>query len=155
MSRSGLLNLEKRMKAAASIVVPLLGLLTLAPVLVSAGRTDASQTVAEKTKEGAEKTKDAVVKGAKIAADKTKDGLSKTGDVMTDAWITTRIHERFVGEDLLKDSDISVDTSKHVVTLTGTVTRWAGRTKAEKIATRTEGVRHVVNRLTVGSKRNE
>jgi hyperosmotically inducible periplasmic protein len=143
------------MKAAVSTVIPLLGLLTLAPVQLSASRTFASQTVAEKTKDGAEKTKDAVVKGAKVAADKTKNGLSKTGEVMTDAWITTRIHERFVGEGLLKDSDISIGTNNHVVTLTGTVTRWAGRTKAENIAKRTEGVHRVVNHLTVGSKHDD
>jgi hyperosmotically inducible periplasmic protein len=139
------------MKTAVWNVVALLALLTLAP----AGATLASsQTVAEKTKEGAEKTKDAAVKGVRIAADKTKDGLSKTGEVMTDTWITTRVHERFVGEGLLKGSDISVDTSKHVVTLTGTVTGRAGRTKAGNIAMRTEGVRRVVNRLTIGSKRD-
>jgi osmotically-inducible protein OsmY len=55
----------------------------------------------------------------------------------------------------LKDSDISVETSRHIVTLTGTVTRWVARTKAEKIVKRTEGVRGVVNQLTVGSKRTE
>jgi hyperosmotically inducible protein len=142
------------MNTALSTVVPLLGLLTLATVQVSAGRVPAAQTVAEKTKEGAGKTKDAAVKSAKVAADKTRDRLSKTGEVMTDAWITARIHERFVGEDLLKDSDISVDTNEHVVTLTGTVTRWVGRTKAEAIAKRTEGVHQVINRLTVGSKRS-
>jgi len=138
------------MKAAASLVVTFVGLLTLAPVHMSAGAF--SQTVVDKTKQGAEKTKDAVVKGAKVAVDKTKDGLSKSGDVMTDAWITTRIHERFVGQDLLKGSSIDVDTSKHVVTLTGFVTRWAGRSRAGNIASRTEGVHRVVNRLTVGSK---
>ena len=74
------------------------------------GREAASQVV-EKTKEGAVKTKDAVVKGTKIAAEKTKDGLSKTGEVMTDGWITTRVHAHLVDEDLLKDSDINVDTS--------------------------------------------
>src|SRR5687767_1816493 len=73
----------------------------------------------EKVKEGAQKTKDAVVKGAEKAVDKTKEGLSKTGEVMTDAWITTRVHERFVGERLLEHSDIDVDTAKHVVTLKG------------------------------------
>ena len=109
----------------------------------------------EKIKEGAENTKNAVVKGAKTAGEAAKDGLTKTGEVITDAWITTHVHARFVGEDLLKDSDISVDTSKHVVTLTGTVTRWAGRTKAGDITKRTEGVYRVVNRLTVGSKRTD
>jgi osmotically-inducible protein OsmY len=155
MGGSNPVDPEKRMKAVISTVVTLLGLLTLAPSHASASGIPTSQTAAAKTKEGAEKTKDVVIKGAKTVADTTKDGLSKSGDVMTDAWITTRIHERFVGEDLLKDSDISVDTSKHVVTLMGTVTRWAGRTKAEKIAKRTEGVYQVVNRLTVGSKRND
>jgi hyperosmotically inducible protein len=137
-----------RLTPAALIVAPLLALLTLAP----AGAAPASQTVAEKTKDGAVKTKDAVVKGTKIAVEKTKDGLSKTGEVMTDAWITTRVHARFVDEDLLKDSDISVDSSKHVVTLTGTVMGRAGRTRATRVAKGTEGVHRVVNRLTIGPK---
>ena len=134
------------MKPAAWIVVPVLALLTLAS---SAG----AQTVAEKTKEGAVKTKDAVVKGAKVTAKKTKEGLSKTGEVMTDAWITSRVHARFVNEDLLKGSDISVDTDKHVVTLKGTVMGRAGRAKATSVAKGTEGVHRVVNRLTIGPKR--
>ena len=112
----------------------------------------ASQTVTDKTKDGAEKTKDAVVKGTKGVIQKTKDGLSKTGEVMTDGWITTRVHERFISEDLLKGSDISVDTSKHVVTLKGTVTGRAGRARAATVAKGTEGVRRVVNQLTVGPK---
>jgi osmotically-inducible protein OsmY len=140
------------MKFAARNIVALVALLTLAPAHVSAGATLASQDVVEKTKEGAVKTKDAVVKGTKVAAAKTKDGLSKTGEVMTDGWITTRVHARFVDEDLLRDSDISVDTNKHVVTLKGTVTGRAGRARATAVALHTEGVRRVVNRLTIGPK---
>lgn len=102
-----------------------------------------------------EKTKDAVVKGVTVAADKTKEGLSKTGEVMTDGWITSRIHERFVGEDLLKGSDISVDTDKHVVTLTGTVVAKTGRARASTVAMRTEGVHRVINRLTIGPKHKD
>jgi hyperosmotically inducible periplasmic protein len=135
-------------------VVPALALLTLAAAPVSARATPAPQAV-EKTKEGAEKTKDAVVKGVTVAADKTKEGLSKSGEVMTDAWITARVHERFVGEDLLKDSDISVDTDKHVVTLKGTVIGRAGRARATSVAMHTEGVHRVVNRLTIGPKRKD
>ena len=139
------------MKTAAWIVVPLLAL-TLAPAHVSSGAPPSSQTVAEKTKDGAEKTKDAVVKGVKIATEKTKEGLSKSGEVMTDGWITTRVHEGFVGEDLLKDSDISVNTHNHIVTLKGTVMGRAGRDRATTVALHTEGVRRVVNRLAVGPK---
>jgi hyperosmotically inducible protein len=140
------------MNAASWNLVPVLALLTLAPAQLSARATPAPQTVVDQTKEGAEKTKDAVVKGTKTAADKTKDGFSKTGEVMTDGWITTRVHERFVGEDLLKDSDITVDSRKHVVTLKGTVMGRDGRLKAAAIAKDTEGVHHVVNRLTIGPK---
>ena len=143
------------MKIAASIGVPLLALMTLASAHASAGPALASQSVADKTKDGAEKTKDAVVKGTTVAVEKTKDGLSKTGEVMTDAWITTRVHARFVDESLLKDSDISVDTSKHVVTLTGTVMGAAGRTRATTVARGTEGVHLVVNRLTIGPKHKD
>ena len=127
------------MKTAVAIVSCFVVAILTGPRL-SAGATLASKTAAERTKAGAQTT---------------KDGLSKRGDLMTDAWVTARISEQFAGEELLKDSDITVDTSEHVVTLTGTVTRWVARTKAEKIAKRTEGVRQVVNRLTVGSKRTE
>jgi hyperosmotically inducible protein len=85
----------------------------------------------------------------KVAATNTKDGLSKTGEVMTDGWITTRVHSRFVGEPLLKDSDINVDTNNHIVTLKGTVTSRTGRMKAGDIAKRTEGVHRVVTRLAI------
>ena len=129
------------MKNLSWIAVPL-ALLTLAPATASARQV-------------VEKTKDAVVKDSKIVANKTKDGLSKTGEVMTDAWITTRIHERFIGEDLLKGSDISVDTAKHVVTLKGTVIGRAGRARAVRVALKTEGVHRVVNHLTIAAKHSD
>jgi osmotically-inducible protein OsmY len=138
------------MKTTIWNVAPLLALLTLAAAPVSAR---ASQTVAQKTADAADKTKDAVVKGVTVATDKTKEGLSKTGEVMIDGWITSRVHERFITEDLLKGSDISVKTRKHVVTLTGTVVGRAGRAKATTIALHTEGVHRVVNRLSLGAKR--
>jgi hyperosmotically inducible protein len=135
------------MKITVWNVAPLFAVLTLASAHMAAGATLASQTV--------DKTKDAIVKDAKIVADKTEDVLSKTGEVMTDGWITSRVHERFVGEDLLKDSDISVDTSKHVVTLKGTVMGKAGRDRATSVALHTEGVHRVVNKLTIGPKRKD
>lgn len=140
------------MNASNWNVVPLLALLTLAPSGVSAVGASTPQSVGDKTKTGAVKTKDAVVTGAKVVGEKTKDGLSKTGELMTDGWITTRVNQRFVSDDLLKGSDISVNTDKHVVTLKGTVTTSAGRTKAGTIAGRTEGVDRVVNQLTVEAK---
>jgi osmotically-inducible protein OsmY len=91
--------------------------------------------------------------GVPQIVEKTKEGLSKSGEVMTNEWITTRVHARFVDEDLLKGSDISVDTDDHVVTLKGTVVSRAGRNRAARAALNTEGVHRVVNRLTIGPKR--
>jgi hyperosmotically inducible protein len=107
----------------------------------------------EKTKEGAgvavEKTKE----GAATAADKTAQGLSKAGEVITDTWIKTRVKTKFVGEDLLKDSDINVDVTDHVVTLSGTVMSAAGRARAIEEAKKVEGVHQVIDKLTVGPRK--
>ena len=134
-------------------VVAILAVLAMAPVALSARSATAPQSAGENIKKGATKTKDGVVKGAKIVGNKTKDGVSKTGEVMTDGWITSRVSTRFVNEDTLKGSDINVDTNDHIVTLKGTVVTSAGRARAGVVAKQTEGVRRVVNNLTISAKR--
>ena len=109
--------------------------------------------VGEKTKDGAEKVGEKTKDGAEKVGEKTKEGLSKTGEQITDAWITSRVHSKFVGEDLLKDSDINVDTNNHVVTLRGTVMSAAAKMRAVSEAKEVEGVRSVVDHLTVGPKK--
>jgi osmotically-inducible protein OsmY len=108
---------------------------------------------AEATKEGAEKVADKTKSGAEKVVDKTKEGLSKTGEVITDDWITTRVHSKFIDEDLLKHSDINVDTKDHVVTLRGTVMSAAGRARAIEQAKEVEGVHKVIDQLTIGPKK--
>jgi osmotically-inducible protein OsmY len=54
-----------------------------------------------------------------------------------------------MGDDLMKGSDINVDTNNRIVTLAGTVTTAAARTRAAALATSTDGVMNVVNHLTV------
>ena len=131
--------------------LPLLTLLALAtaPAFAAPQATPPP----EKDKNVVVKSKDVVVKDSKAVAKATVDGLSKTGEVMTDTWVTSRVAARFVDEPLLKDSNINVDTGKHIVTLKGTVTSKAGRTKAASVARGTEGVRSVVNHLTIGPKK--
>jgi len=85
----------------------------------------------------------------KTLGERVKGGFSKTGEKISDGWITTKINWFFVGEDLLKDSKIDVDTKDHVVTLKGTVLSQAGRTRAVELAKATEGVKNVVDQLTV------
>jgi len=110
-------------------------------------------TAGAKTKDGAVKVGEKTKEGAEKVGEKTKEGLSKTGEVITDAWITSRVHSKFVGEDLLKDSDINVDTNDHVVTLKGTVMSQAARARAVAQAKEVEGVHRVVDQLTIGPKR--
>jgi osmotically-inducible protein OsmY len=107
----------------------------------------------EKTKEGAGKVAEKTKEGAVKVGEKTKEGLSKTGEVITDGWITTRVHSKFVGEDLLKGSDINVDTNDHVVTLKGTVMSAAARARAVAQAKEVEGVHRVIDQLTIGPKK--
>ena len=60
---------------------------------------------------------------------------------------------KFVGEDLLKGSDINVDTNDHVVTLKGTVMSTAARARAVAQAKEVEGVDKVVDLLAIGPKK--
>jgi osmotically-inducible protein OsmY len=85
----------------------------------------------------------------KSVADRVKSGMSKTGEAITDAWITTKVKWFFMGEDALKDSNIDVDTSGSVVTLKGTVKSQAGRARANELARNTDGVKRVVDQLTI------
>jgi osmotically-inducible protein OsmY len=89
----------------------------------------------------------------KSLADKMKNGLSKTGEKIDDAWITTKINWFFVGEDTLKHSKINVDTKNNVVTLNGTVTKLAGKNRAAQLARQPDGVKNVINNLTIGPKK--
>src|SRR5882762_7108539 len=109
---------------------------------------------AEKTKEGVNKAGDKTKEGAGVVADKTKEGLSKTGEVITDGWILSRVKMKFVGEDVLKGSDIDVDVKDHVVTLSGTVPSAAARARAIEQAKEVEGVHQVMDRLTIGPKKH-
>jgi hyperosmotically inducible protein len=85
----------------------------------------------------------------KTVADRIAKGLSRTGETINDAWITTKVKWFFMGADALEDSDINVDTKDHVVTLKGTVKTEAGRAKAIALAKDTDGVKRVVDQLTI------
>jgi len=108
----------------------------------SESAADAGKNVAQKT---ADKTKAIVV----TVGSKTSEVVSTSGEVITDGWITTAVSTGFVGEALLKGSDINVDTKDHVVTLKGVVGSGAAKTQAAEIARGTKGVTRVVNQLVV------
>jgi hyperosmotically inducible periplasmic protein len=106
-------------------------------------------TTVDTLKADGDRALDATKEGAAAAIDDTQKAVSEAGEAVTDGWITTKVHATFVGETLLKGSDIDVDTANHVVTLKGTVGSDAAKARAATIAGSTEGVTRVVNQLVV------
>jgi hyperosmotically inducible periplasmic protein len=68
----------------------------------------------------------------------------------TDPGITTAVKSKFAADDTVKAYQIDVDTDNAVVTLTGAVESSAAKERAVMIARQTNGVRDVVDRITVG-----
>ncbi len=113
---------------------------------------DTGASAADKTRDGLNKAADETADAVSKAADETGKVLSKSGEVITDAWITTKVKSAFMGDDPLEGSSIDVDTKNHVVTLKGTVPSEAARAHAVKEATQIEGVKRVVDQLRIAPK---
>lgn len=67
----------------------------------------------------------------------------------TDAGITTNVKTKLAADDTVKAYQVDVDTSNHVVTLTGTVDNPAAKAQAVMIARNTDGVTDVIDQITV------
>jgi osmotically-inducible protein OsmY len=67
----------------------------------------------------------------------------------SDAGITTAVKTKLAADDTVKASEINVDTSQKIVTLSGTVDNEAAKTRAVEIARATKGVTSVSDRLKV------
>ena len=67
----------------------------------------------------------------------------------SDAGITTAVKTKLAADSEVNASQVNVDTSKRVVTLTGTVDTQAAKTRAEQIASQTDGVVSVIDNLNV------
>jgi osmotically-inducible protein OsmY len=81
--------------------------------------------------------------------------LSAAGMVVTiacsqsDPGVTTSVKSKLAADDTVKAYQIDVDTKDQVVTLSGTVETAAAKEQAVMIARQTEGVRDVVDQITV------
>jgi hyperosmotically inducible protein len=104
---------------------------------------------ANEAKKNAAVAVDATRAGAEKVAEKTKEVAVATGAAVSDGWITTKVKAKFADETVLKGNDINVDTTDHVVTLSGSVPSATAKARAVEIADGTEGVKRVVNQLVV------
>jgi osmotically-inducible protein OsmY len=80
------------------------------------------------------------------AATPTKES---TGEYVDDATITTKVKAAFLHDDYIKSFDISVETFKGVVQLSGFVDNSEQKSRAGEVARGVNGVRDVKNNLTV------
>ncbi len=84
----------------------------------------------------------------KMAAS-TGQATDKAAVAADDAAITTKVKAAILAEPGLKSLQISVDTKNGTVTLTGTVDNSEMREKAKQVASSTNGVKGVIDQLTV------
>ena len=80
---------------------------------------------------------------------------SEAGQVraIKDGWLVMKVHSEFVNEDVLSGSNIDVDVKGGVVTLQGTVPSAAARARALELARKNDGVKSVVDQLTIAPAR--
>ena len=78
-----------------------------------------------------------------------EEGLKEAGSEVKDAGITTAVKAKFAVDDVVKASNIDVDTENGIVTLNGTVASPRESTRAVELAESVDGVKSVRNRLNV------
>lgn len=84
------------------------------------------------------------------ADDRAREAAGDAGAALGDAAITSAVKAKLLADATVGGLKIDVDTRGGVVTLTGNVATRAEASQAEQLARTTEGVRQVVNNLTVG-----
>ena len=74
---------------------------------------------------------------------------SSTGEVVDDSVITTKIKTQLAADEFLKSFQISVETRKGIVELSGFVDSQKAKDRASQIARGVDGVKSVKNALIV------
>jgi osmotically-inducible protein OsmY len=87
------------------------------------------------------------------AGEKIGNAADKAGVAIDDTEITTKIKAAFMAESGLKTLQISVDTVKGVVTLSGSVDTQQHSDTAKAMASAVSGVNKVKNELVITSKK--
>jgi hyperosmotically inducible protein len=80
---------------------------------------------------------------------RAKTAANRVGKEISDTWITTQVQAMYFLDRDVKGMEIDVTTNSGVVTLSGAVTSQAARQKALADARSIEGVKQVVDKLTV------
>lgn len=73
---------------------------------------------------------------------------TKAGNAIDDATLTTKVKAALLADEMVKGTQINVDSSNGTVTLNGAVSTPTHKQRAEQLALNVEGVRTVDNKLT-------
>lgn len=121
---------------------------TLMAVLLGSALASGSALDASETSNKVESTADS-------AGQKIDNSMNKVGNFMDDSAITAKVKAALVDDENIKSTDISVETDKKVVTLSGFVESQAQAEQAVKIAKGVEGVDSVSDKLHVRDGKSE
>ena len=86
---------------------------------------------------------------APLIGEKFATGANEAQRALAEMSLQAKIKSKMALDELVKASDINIDSANGVVTLKGTVGSEAERTRAGQLARETAGVKSVDNRLVV------
>ena len=86
---------------------------------------------------------------AQKAAEKTAQAAEQTRQAIAEGSLTAKIKAKMALDDFVKARDLNVDTVGSTVTVTGSVYSQAEKDRALQLARETEGVTHVIDKVTI------
>lgn len=108
-----------------------------------------AETAGKKIDQTADEAGNKISAASDKAGEKMSEQSAKTGVAIEDAEITAKVKAAILAEPGLKSLQISVDTVKGVVTLSGTIDTQQNSDRAKTLAGAVAGVKEVENRLMV------
>jgi hyperosmotically inducible protein len=131
-------------------VVRVVDQLTVAPgAAATTGVGEATRDTGDAAKRAGSETAQSAGDATRRAGDAASGAAAKAGDAISDAAVTTAVKSKFLADDRISGLKINVDTKNNIVTLTGQVATAAEKTHALDVARKTEGVKSVVDKLTI------
>lgn len=119
--------------------------------LAACDKPGPAETAGKKIDQTADKVGEKLGAAADTVGDKLGAQSSKAGVAIADTEITSKVKAAIFAEPGLKTLQISVDTVKGVVTLSGSVDTRSNSNRAKELASAVAGVNGVENRLVVKS----
>lgn len=117
--------------------------------LAACDKPGPAESAGKKLDQAVDQARDKIADTADKAADQMGKQGEKAGEGINDAEITTKVKAAIFAEPGLKTLQISVDTMKGVVTLTGSVDTQQNSDSARSLAGAVSGVHEVDNRLVI------